>query len=103
MPEILCDIAEEQACTTSVPHAPGSGQPAAVFADRRDEACQASMNAFRDPDLVNGEEDYMEEDDDDINDSLDDMDSFIPGLHPSWHVSVQASHCRHWSLSGMLQ
>lgn len=103
MPEIIHDVADEHACTTGNPHAPGLGQPAAAFGDREENACQARIDAFRDANLVNGDEDYMEEDDDDMDDSLDDMESFVPGLHPSWHVSIQAPHCRDWSMSGMLQ
>lgn len=92
MPEVLLIVAEEQACTTSAPHAPSFGQPAAVFGNRREDS-----DALEDAELANGDEDFMEEDDDDVDDSLDDMDAFVPGLHSSWHVSVQAAHCRIWS------
>ena len=97
MPEVMLDVAEEQVCTTGAPHALILGQPAAVFSHRRE-----GFNALEDADLVNGDEGFMEDDDDDMDDSLDDMDSFVPGLRPPWHVSKQASHCRVWSVSGML-
>ena len=69
-------------------HAPSLGPHSAATPSRH----EASVSGLGDACLI--DEDFMEEDDDEEDDLLDDMDSFIPGLHPSWHVSVTGVPCK---------
>lgn len=63
-------------------HAPSIGRHPAATPSRQ----EGSVAGLGDACLI--DEDFMEEDDDEEDDLLDDMDSSILGLHPSWQVSV---------------
>ncbi|KAK9831611.1 hypothetical protein WJX74_002556 [Apatococcus lobatus] len=83
-------MADDQACATSDPHAPNLGQHAAANPSQGDGIRWGGARDLSDASLAHYDDDFMDEDDeDDHNDDddhlLDDMDSFIPGLHPSWH------------------